>query len=98
MTHELKTWPDFYAKVRSGEKPFEVRKNDRDFKVGDVLHLHEWSPEKGYSGNSMQIEITYILNDSKWGILPGTVIMGLSRLPIATIDVTIDQHPKMVVS
>lgn len=26
QVHELKTWPDFFARVLSGEKTFEIRK------------------------------------------------------------------------
>jgi hypothetical protein len=44
QTHELKTWPEFFEEVRNGNKPFEYRLNDRDYKVGDVLHLREWVP------------------------------------------------------
>ena len=42
--HELKTWPEFYQEVVEGHKPFEYRLNDRDYRVGDVLHLREWVP------------------------------------------------------
>ena len=31
MVHELKTWIEYFELVMSGEKPFELRKNDRDF-------------------------------------------------------------------
>ncbi len=37
--HHLKTWPQFFEQSRAGVKPFEVRKNDRPFKVGDIIVL-----------------------------------------------------------
>src|SRR3954470_11426726 len=42
VEHELKCWPEFYKALVSGEKTFELRKNDRGFRVGDVLWLREW--------------------------------------------------------
>lgn len=39
MKHELKIWPKYYCRVRSGEKTFEVRDNDRDFQRGDIVVL-----------------------------------------------------------
>lgn len=35
--HELKTRAVYFDAVQRGEKNFEVRKNDREFAVGDVL-------------------------------------------------------------
>ncbi len=43
-THELKTWPEMFAAVLSGEKTFEYRKDDRGFMVGDILKLMHWDP------------------------------------------------------
>lgn len=40
-THELKTRTDWFERVVAGEKRAEVREHDRDFQVGDVLHLVE---------------------------------------------------------
>lgn len=40
--HYLKTWPEFYDAILKGEKPFEIRRNDRDFRVGDFLVLQEF--------------------------------------------------------
>lgn len=37
MVHELKIAPEYFKDVRTGLKKFEIRKNDRDFKVGDRL-------------------------------------------------------------
>ena len=45
MTHALKTLPEYFAAVKDGSKPFEVRKNDRDFKKGDKVLLQEHHPE-----------------------------------------------------
>ena len=62
--HHLKTWPQFFEKVASGEKTFEIRKNDRDFKVGDVLVLREFDIYGGvdgtYTGREYRCTVTYI--------------------------------------
>lgn len=44
--HTLKTLPEFFDASKRGVKPFEVRKNDRDFQVGDVLELVEFDPSE----------------------------------------------------
>jgi hypothetical protein len=40
--HELKSWPEFFSAIETGEKTFELRRNDRNYQVGDVLVLREW--------------------------------------------------------
>lgn len=75
MTHELKTWPDYYNHLVDGTKTFEYRRNDRGFKVGDVLHLREWEPmpEGRYTGREMRRRVTYVLQVSR-----DFVVMALS--------------------
>lgn len=41
MTHDLKILPRYFDAVEDGSKPFEVRRNDRDYQVGDILLLRE---------------------------------------------------------
>lgn len=41
MIHELKLRKEFFDYVRFGIKKFEIRKDDRDYKVGDTLVLKE---------------------------------------------------------
>lgn len=41
--HELKIAPKYYSEIISRVKTFEIRKNDRDFKVGDEVKLKEWA-------------------------------------------------------
>ena len=76
--HFLKLSPKFYVPVERNIKSFEVRKNDRDYKVGDILVLAEYS-EGEYTGRSMSRKITYILNDNEY-CKEGYVIFGIAPL------------------
>jgi hypothetical protein len=63
-THELKTWPVYFRAVERGDKTFEYRKNDRDFKVGDTDVLREWDEgAKCYTGAELSFVISYVLKD-----------------------------------
>lgn len=46
MTHHLKTMPEYFQAVIDGRKPFELRENDRDFKVGEKVILEEYLGRK----------------------------------------------------
>ena len=46
--HELKLHPRYFNRVADGTKPFEIRKNDRDYQVGDRLILREYDPDAGW--------------------------------------------------
>lgn len=77
--HRLKIWPKFFKSVKIGEKSFEIRKNDRDFKVGDILVLQEWSPETdSYTGDVVTKKISYILDGGVFGLECGFVCMALA--------------------
>jgi uncharacterized protein YqfB (UPF0267 family) len=59
--HELKTWPGFFNDVLTGDKTFEIRRDDRGFKVGDILTLREFEPsEDRFTGRSLSVVVTYI--------------------------------------
>lgn len=45
--HELKLDIKYFDDVKSGKKNFEVRKNDRDFQVGDILKMKAWGSSLG---------------------------------------------------
>lgn len=78
MTHELKTWPEFYHAILQGRKTFEVRKADRDFAVGDQLLLREWDQIAGrYTGRKAMWKITYIMHGGDFGIQPGYCVLGI---------------------
>jgi hypothetical protein len=71
--HELKCWPKFFQHIITGTKRFEVRKNDRNFKVEDWLELREWNPVTHmYTGKVHIRQIKYILTteDLSLGVDP----------------------------
>jgi uncharacterized protein involved in high-affinity Fe2+ transport len=76
--HVLKTQERYFYAVEEGLKDFELRKNDRDFKVGDDVHL-ECINSAGYpTGKILYKRIKYILKDvSEFGLQDGYCIIGL---------------------
>lgn len=80
--HELKIWPEYFSAVASGKKRFELRKNDRDFKVGDTLILSEFDPNKNaFTGNAKRVRVTYLLAGPSFGLAEGFCILSFRRLP-----------------
>lgn len=61
MVHELKINTVYFEYVLNGEKTFEIRKNDRKYKVGDCIILNEWDEQfKNYTGRQIYGKIKYI--------------------------------------
>lgn len=81
VEHELKCWPGYFPDVMLGSKPFEVRRDDRDFQRGDTLLLREWDDRNGYSGRKCWRLITYVLPGDQFGIEEGYCVLGLAVLP-----------------
>lgn len=78
MRHKLKTIPPYFQDCLDRRKPFEIRKDDRDFQVGDVLTLMEWEGNH-YTGRIQHFNLIYILRNAKeFGLMDGFVILGIS--------------------
>ena len=88
MTHELKILPEYYEAVVKREKTFEIRKNDRGFRVGDTIVLREWDGEH-YTGRSVSRYVNYILYDWQDGLKNGYCIMNLK---ISSAKAVLDQQ------
>ena len=58
-THVLKILPKYFAQIRFGNKTFEIRRNDRNFKSGDVVELHEHLHDR-FTGEKLERVIGYI--------------------------------------
>lgn len=66
--HEVKTEAEFFAAVRKGLKMSEVRFNDRNYQVGDVLVQHEIDQKGKITGESLCHEITHVLSGGQFGL------------------------------
>lgn len=82
--HELKTWPELFEAVVHPDpdqrKTVEIRKEDRNFEVGDLLILMEYDPNRlDYTDRVAARKITHILRGEIW-LQPGYV--ALSMVPI----------------
>ena len=85
-THKLKLNTDYYDDSARGVKTFEIRKNDRNFKVGDILELREWvwsglDGQGAYTGNVYWKIITYILEDKAF-LKEGYVCIAVAPIAI----------------
>ena len=74
IKHDLKILPQYFEAVIKGRKKFELRKNDRDFNVGDIFALREWKNGE-YTGRYYIGSIGYVLqNCSEYGLQDGYCI------------------------
>lgn len=76
--HHIKLGASFFDEVASGEKTFELRRNDRDYKKGDILEMMEFKDGKN-TGRIVRVLVTYILTEFA-GLEEGYCIMATSLL------------------
>ena len=84
MIHELKTLPEYFKAVISGEKTFEIRELDRPFNKGDLLALNEFE-NNIHTGRSCLVYVDYILNNREY-VKEGYVVLGIK--PCAVCNMT----------
>lgn len=83
-THFVKTDPEVFDAEKSGIKPFMFRKNDRGYKVGDIIvsqktrhtgvEMSEGYPLI-YTKDILVAEITYIFSGPFYTLPEGSVII-----------------------
>lgn len=75
--HHLKTESVYFEPVADLRKLFEIRRNDRNFREGDILVLEEWNAEKkAYTGRVILGKVEYLLCDFE-GLAEGYVAMSI---------------------
>lgn len=76
--HEVKLSSIYFDDVAAGIKNFELRKNDRGYKVGDMLKLNEVKSGKE-TGRFIKAKIEYMLEEHT-GLQEGYCILGIKVL------------------
>lgn len=80
--HELKIKHEYMREIWLSRKTFELRKNDRDFQQGDIVHfsvISEYKTEP-YPDADLYV-ITYVLKDvPEYGLAEGYCVFGIRRL------------------
>ena len=82
MIHEIKILKQFADEIISGNKNFEVRKNDRGYQKGDLIKFNAIQKTDNIEIGGIKhpiseelYEITYVL--SGWGIEKDYVVFGI---------------------
>ncbi|EHJ49567.1 hypothetical protein DFW101_3571 [Solidesulfovibrio carbinoliphilus subsp. oakridgensis] len=87
--HELKTDPAVFQDVYSGEKTWEIRRDDRNFCVDDCLLLLETQHtgqemQDGkplvYTGRAVLAHVTYVFSGPAYGLAAGWCIMSIKMV------------------
>lgn len=73
-TIRKKILPEYFRAVRAREKNFEIRIDEDDAQVGDLLILEEW--DGFYTGNSVRRYVKYVLRNAReLGLMSGYCII-----------------------
>lgn len=88
-THNLRTTAEDYEEIINERKAFEIRLNDRNYKVGDTVILWKMNENDERTGEATKRTITYVDKDT----IEGFTIMSLGiRGKNATwIEVDVDE-------
>lgn len=71
-----KIMPEYFKAVRAREKNFELRVDEDDIQVGDLVILEEWDG-KVYTGSAVVKHVKYVLrNTPEFGLMKGYCIIG----------------------
>lgn len=78
VVHEIKIANCYFEDVKNEIKMFELRKNDRNYKVGDKLKMMEYKDGE-YTGRVINTIVTFILKDYE-GIKEGYCILSIKLI------------------
>ena len=74
QVHQIRIAATYFEDAESGRKPFELRKNDRNYKEGDILDMMEFKDGRN-TGRTIRKVVTYLLENYS-GLEDGYCILG----------------------
>lgn len=77
MIHTLKILPQYFEPLIMGIKTFELRKDDRNYQINDILELKEWDGQE-YTGRETIRQVTYKLKNAP-GLDADYCILGIEE-------------------
>lgn len=77
--HCLKIDPEYLTALADGTKTCEIRKNDRNYQVGDEIILQPWRVNRWLQGTRLAFKITHITH---YEMKQGYVALSIKRIPI----------------
>lgn len=93
--HKLKTQPEAFNAIRSGDKTHEWRQNDRRFEKGDILVLQSYDKgEDRYLGHELICAVTWVTREGHMlehysvQISPHTNWVVMSVVPLYELDIS----------
>jgi hypothetical protein len=94
--HRLKIWLPDLEQILIGRKRADVRKLDRDFRVGDILHLVAWDPSSGREvpeAGECRACITHIERMAGPLILAGIGTDDVAATPVGVLSIEVVSFP-----
>lgn len=83
MIHQKKIESKYFNKITNGTKPYEIRINDCDYRMGDYIGLNEKGEETGFF---ILVKVVDILEDYKY-TKENHVIMTIAPCSIAVRNI-----------
>lgn len=77
--HKLKIKSEYFSAVINKTKTAEIRYNDRNYQVGDILILNEIDENGNFTGKNCAVIVTHVLDDNQY--LQNGYVMLSFRMP-----------------
>lgn len=88
--HKLKIKSEHFSAVINKTKTAEIRYNDRNYQVGDILNLNEIDSLGNFTGNNCVVIVTHVLNNNQF-LQTGYVMLSFHILNSDYLNKEIDE-------